>query len=129
MFHRIKSLFRRDSKSFSRPTGAELGFVINISDEGVSFRGATDSVRAVKWDDLQAVFIDTIVQGPFTGDVDVVWLLMGKKIGLMLPLGAEGEEALVKRLQTLDGFNNRVLIKAMSTISMRKQRFVCWKKK
>ncbi len=103
----------------------EAGFVVTLSDEGVTCRRPNGVVEAVSWSDLQAVILETNDQGPFA--MDVYWLLVGKRGGCVIPQGATGEDQLLSRLQALEGFDNTALIEAMSSTENR--RFVCWKRK
>lgn len=118
----LKSRFEAASKA---GIDAEANWVVVLSDEGVSCAGPNGVVEAVEWDDLKEVAIVTTDEGPFAADV--MWLLLGEKSGCMVPLGATGEDKLIERLQALPGFNNEVMIDAMSSTSNRK--FVCWEKK
>jgi len=103
----------------------EAAFVVTLTDSGVACRRPDGKVEAVAWDDLQGVLIETNDQGPFASDV--FWILVGKRGGCVIPQGATGEDALLSRLQALEGFDNAALIDAMS--STENQRFVCWKRK
>ena len=102
----------------------EAAFVVSLSEAGVSCRRSDGKIEAVEWDDLQGVLIETNDQGPI--GTDVYWILARKNSGCVIPQGATGEDALLKRLQALPGFDNQALIDAMS--STENQRFLCWKK-
>lgn len=102
----------------------EASWVVTLSDEGVSCARPNGLVEAIGWDDLKEVAIVTTDGGPFA--FDVMWVLLGEKSGCMVPLGATGEDKLIEKLQTLPGFNNEVMIGAMSSTS--NQKFVCWEK-
>jgi hypothetical protein len=73
---------------------------------------------------LQLVAVETTDEGPFAADV--FFHLTGETSGCVVPLGATGEPVLVERLQTLPGFDNETLIKAMTSTS--NQRFILWQK-
>ncbi|MHA1536253.1 MAG: hypothetical protein ACTSUD_01745 [Alphaproteobacteria bacterium] len=84
------------------------------------------AVESVRWDQLQTVLIATTDEGPFADDF--LWLLIGDPIsnGCVIPMGAEGLEALVDRLVELPGFDHQALIDASS--STENNRFLCWQR-
>ena len=88
----------------------ENDFVVTVSDAEVSCKRPNGVVESVEWDDLKAVVIETTNEGPFV--TDVYWLLIGTQSGCLIPQGAIGEDALIKKLQTLPGFDNDALIEA-----------------
>jgi hypothetical protein len=102
----------------------EAAFVITLTDEGVRYRRPDGKLESVAWDDLQAVLIETSDAGPI--GTDVYWILAGKHGGCVIPQGATGEDALLERLQALEGFDNDAVIAAMSSTD--NQRFVCWRR-
>jgi hypothetical protein len=81
-------------------------------------------VESLTWNDLEVVAIETTDEGPFV--TDVFWLLPGETSGCVVPLGATGEDLMLKRLQILPGFDNETLTKAMSSTS--NARFVLWRR-
>jgi hypothetical protein len=83
--------------------------------------GKTEIVR---WCDLQEIGIITTDEGP--ASEDVYWMLIGKAGGCAISGGAEGLSELLTRFQTLAGFDNEVVIKAMGSTSNAK--FVCWRR-
>lgn len=117
----MKSRFEAASNAGIAP---ESAWVVTLSDEGVSCTRPNGLVEMVEWNDLKAVVIVTTDEGPFA--IDVMWLLVGNTSGCMVPLGATGEGKLIEKLQALPGFNNEVMIEAMSSTTNRK--FVCWEK-
>lgn len=102
----------------------ESSWVVTLSDAQVSCARPNGLVESVAWADLIEVSIITTDEGPFA--IDVMWWLRGEKSGCMVPLGATGEDELIKRLQMLSGFNNEAMMEAMSSTSNSK--FVCWEK-
>jgi hypothetical protein len=81
--------------------------------------GATESVE---WAELRSVEIRTTDSGPWAEDVFVV--LYGRGCGCVIPQGAEGFDALLKRLQQLPNFDNRAVIEAMGCTE--NACFPCW---
>lgn len=102
----------------------EAAFVVKVTAEGVSCSRPGGLVEAVAWDDLKEVSLVTTDEGPFA--VDVMWLLVGEHGGCVVPQGATGEDLLLERLQSLEGFDNEAVIEAMGSVENRK--FVCWQK-
>ena len=102
----------------------EGSYVVTVSDADVSCEHPTGITQSVAWDDLEVVAIETTELGPFV--TDVFWQLAGKRSGCVIPLGAIGEDALIRRLQALPGFSNEAMIEAMGSTS--NQTFVCWKR-
>lgn len=106
-------------------TNTEAAWTVTMTDALISCARSSGKVESVAWDDLKEVAIITNDEGPFA--IDVMWLLVGNESGCVVPLGATGEAALVEKLQTLPGFDNEVMIEAMSSTVNRK--FVCWQRK
>lgn len=102
----------------------EHGYLVTLSEREVTCRHPDGLVEAVPWDELRAVLLETNDQGPFA--MDVFWILIGQRGGCVIPQGAQGESALLERLQALDGFDNDMVIQAM--MSTENQRFLCWQR-
>lgn len=83
-------------------------------------------VERVRWDRLRTVLIATTDEGPFADDF--LWLLIGDPVsdGCVIPMGAEGLEALVDRLVELPGFDHQALIDA--SFSTENKKFLCWER-
>ena len=102
----------------------EAKWVVTVSSDRISCERPNGNVKSVEWADLRMVAVETTDEGPFAADV--FWHLTGETSSCVVPLGATGEPALVERLQTLPGFDNETLIKAMTSTS--NQRFILWQK-
>jgi len=102
----------------------EHRFVVRLSDSEVSCERPDGTVERVSWADLQRVEVVTTDEGPFVPDV--FWVLHGTDGGCAVPQGATGDSALLERLQTLPGFDNKAFIDAMTCASDR--RFLCWQR-
>src|SRR5687767_7649093 len=79
----------------------ERKWVVTVSESELTCKRPNGEVESLNWDDLQVVAIETTDQGPHIADV--FWYLAGKQSGCVVPLGATGEDDMVKRLQTLPG--------------------------
>lgn len=101
------------------------GAVVRCDDERVECVRPDGALEAVRWDELQAVVLETSATGPFSADV--FWILVGNGSGCVVPQGLEGERALLARLQELPGFENDVVIAAMA--STRNAQFLCWQRR
>jgi hypothetical protein len=102
----------------------EAKWIVAVSDHRISCTRPNGKAESLEWADLKVVAIETTDEGPFAADV--FWYLAGESSGCVVPLGATGEPTLVERLQTLPGFDNEALIKAMTSTS--NQRFILWRK-
>lgn len=109
-------------------TNSDLNFeskwVVTVSENEISCVRPNGIVESLTWDELEVVAIETTDEGPFVADV--FWLLAGETSGCVVPLDATGEDLMLKRLQTLPGFDNETLTEAMSSTS--NARFVLWRK-
>ena len=97
---------------------------MELTEDGVSCTRPDATVERVAWDDLQSVEIVNTDEGPFA--CDVLWVLHGSASGCVIPQGATGEGPLLARLQQLPGFDNGVVVAAMTTAANR--RTVCWRR-
>lgn len=115
MLNWLKSLFQR------KPDPA---MSISVTDEGITRALGNGKVESVTWDDLAEVAIMTTSAGPF--EEDVYWLLIGKSGGgCAVPQSLDPQGEILKRLQTLPGFDNEAVIQAMGSVE--NATFVCWK--
>jgi hypothetical protein len=102
----------------------EAKWNVTVLEDEVSCTRPNGKVESLKWDDLEVLAVETTDEGPFVADV--FWYLAGKTSGFVVPLGATGEDALLKRLQALPGFDNEMLSTAMASTS--NQRFILWRR-
>ena len=112
---------------FTKPkvqVSAHLGR-IEIDSELVRFYHPDGETQQIQWDELDEVGIVTTDEGPFVEDVFYMLLSISQK-GCAIPQGAEGNEALLSRLQLLPNFDNEALIDAMGSTTNRN--FRLWKK-
>ena len=98
--------------------------VVTTSDTQVACTRPGGKVESIRWDDLKLVVIETTDEGPFASDV--FWRLTGDKTGCVVPMGAVGEDELIRRLQALPGFDNEAFVDAMSSAGNAK--FICWRR-
>jgi hypothetical protein len=101
-----------------------MPITVIIDAEWVRCRHSAEREQAVRWADLTAVLLETTDQGPFRNDV--FWVLIGRAGRCVVPQEAEGSQALLAKLQTLDGFDSGAVVEAMG--SAENKTFVCWKK-
>lgn len=80
------------------------------------------TLESVRWEDLLTVEVHTNDSGPW--GTDVWWVLTGTSSQCRYPGGATGEQTLLTRLQTLEGFDNQALIDAM--LCTDNAEFLCW---
>lgn len=84
------------------------------------------TLEQMSWDRLRTVMIATTDEGPFADDF--LWVLIGDPVsnGCVIPMGAQGLEALVDRLIGLPGFDHQAMIDASSSTDNNK--FLCWER-
>jgi hypothetical protein len=120
----LETLKARLNTAFTPDLNFESKWVVNVSDTQVSCTRPNGQVECFDWDDLNIVVIETTNEGPYAADV--FWYLVGEHTGCVVPLGATGEDDMVKRLQALPGFDNEAFGEAMSSTSNRK--FIVWQR-
>jgi hypothetical protein len=99
---------------------------VTCDDARIVCRLPSGKEESVRWDELDAVLIETNDSGPI--GMDVLWLLVGRgaRSGCVVPQGAKGERELFDALQRLPGFDNAQVIEAMGCTDNRK--FLCWRR-
>ncbi|MFO0967838.1 MAG: hypothetical protein U0793_19930 [Gemmataceae bacterium] len=97
-------------------------FVVDITAEAISCRCPDGRQQWTRWEELRRVELVITDTGPFL--TDVFWVLHGADSVCVIPQGATGERALLRRLQELPGFRNEAVIGAMSCV--RNRAFLCW---
>ena len=110
--------------AFNRDPDVEAKWIVNVSERDVSTVRPDGMVESLAWNDLKAVAIETTDEGPYV--MDVFWYLVGEHGGCVVPNGATGVPELLKRLQTLPGFDNAALCNAMASTANAK--FILWRK-
>lgn len=73
------------------------------------------TIESISWEEIDEVGILTTDEGPFVDDV--FWLMTNstRTKGCAPSNAAEGFSSLLERLQTLPGFNNEAVIRAMGS--------------
>lgn len=121
----IISVFRkhRVSKTSSYPESIQG---LNIAfDSEIIWSDLSDGNKSViAWHELNEIKIVTTDEGPFRDDV--FWVLQAEDVCICFPIGVEGEQEFLERVQELVGFDNTALINSMS--SAHNQEFKCWHK-
>ena len=104
----------------------EAQYVVTFDDVRIVCRLPSGKEESVRWDELDAVLIETNDTGPV--GTDALWLLVGRgaRSGCVVPQGATGERELFDALQRLSGFDNAKVIEAMGCTDNRK--FLCWRR-
>jgi hypothetical protein len=91
---------------------------------GDTYKSASEVLRELNWDNLLRVEVLTTNQGPIM--TDIFWKLVDTRATYMVPMGSPGEDRLLRRLQSLPGFNNESLANAMTSVS--NAQFLCWER-
>ncbi len=97
---------------------------IRVDDDGFQCVRESGLRDGAQWSELIRVSIRTTDQGPF--DDDVFLVLETSTASWWVPQTAVGAADLLARLQQFGGFNNEVVIEAMSCTDNRE--FVCWER-
>ena len=104
----------------------ESQYLVTVDESRIVCHLPSGKEEAVRWDELDAVVIETNDSGPL--GMDVLWLLVGRggRSGCVVPQGATGERELFEAIQRLPGFDNAQVIDAMGCTENRK--FLCWQR-
>lgn len=89
---------------------------VQHDDKTISVHDGKGGVATLPWAELASVTVLTSDRGPF--EVDLTWVLTDRdgRRTLTVPMGAQGEHALLKAMQTrLAGFDNMAVVEAMSS--------------
>lgn len=98
------------------------GSPVTVDDLGVT-REFGSTIESVTWSDLALVEIRTTSDGPFAEDV--FWVMHGRSgAGVVVPSSTAPDD-LLRRLQSLPGFNNEALIESMGSAT--EATFECWR--
>ncbi|HEX8535140.1 MAG TPA: hypothetical protein VF662_13325 [Allosphingosinicella sp.] len=99
----------------------EARFVVEVTpDDEIVCRAPKQAEQRIQIADLGAVYVETNDSGPWGADV---WWLLNDRAGetkVTFPQMATGEEAALKRLRLLPGFEMRGMN------STEDARFLCW---
>ncbi|MBD3668149.1 MAG: hypothetical protein HUJ16_09330 [Kangiella sp.] len=82
------------------------------------------TIQTIRWDRIERIEVHTNDSEPW--GADIWWVLKAADCTCSYPQGATGEEVLIPKYQSLPGFDNEELIKAMGSTSNRE--FICWQK-
>lgn len=108
------------------PGGPTGNFLVEVTDTTISVTEPNGNIDSVTFEDLVEIAIYTDDTGP--SNEDVWWGLTGRSLGrvIVFPNGAIGEQAAIERFNKLQGFDDKAVIKAMSSTSV--ARFICWRR-
>lgn len=73
--------------------------------------------KKIRWDNLNEISIQTTDEGPY--NVDIFWLFIEKdrKTVCTIPNNAKDFSDLLNHIQSFPGFNNELVLQAMSSVS------------
>jgi hypothetical protein len=97
---------------------------VSFDDQEIRLISGDKLVWTIRWDDLEAVYIDTTDTGPFVDDVFLV--LSRANDAFVIPLGTGGDSDLLRRLGEFPGFNHDAASSAMCCTD--NNRFICWRR-
>lgn len=90
---------------------------VHFDDVEVRCERSDGTIEQVRWDEIRSIDILTTDAGPRRCDVFVV--LHGRDRGCVVPQEAAGFHEFFRRLQALPGFDNRAVIDAMASTSVK----------
>ena len=99
---------------------------VEFNDEQITRTGPRGKVESIRWADLDEIGIVTTDSGPWTEDAYWIFSNSSRTAGCAIANGADGLNLLLEKIQTLPGFDNEELIRAMGCTSNNK--FVVWKR-
>lgn len=100
----------------------ERAIVVSDADGVITATYPNGDRLCVAWDDLTAIEVHTNDSGPW--GTDVWWVLRDSDGTCMYPQGATGDAEMIPKYQTLAGFKDDELIRAMGCTDNRQ--FLCW---
>jgi hypothetical protein len=102
-------------------------FQVKYNDEKIWCIDPSGQKSDINWDDIMILKIRTTDEGPMLPDVFWEFYNDTKKLQLVFPGGATGENEILKAVQSkLSGFDNRALINAMKSTT--NNEFIVWQK-
>jgi hypothetical protein len=111
----LSKLFRRPPKA-PPPRRFQTPVRVSHDEKIISVNDGEGGLATLAWQDVGNVTVLTTDTGPF--EIDLFWVLSdheGRR-SVTVPMGAEGEHALLKAMQSrLNGFDNMAVVEAMSS--------------
>jgi hypothetical protein len=109
---------------FKNRKSSRKNCVVTFDKNIIKCKRPNGAIESVKWNELQAVIIETTDQGPVVDDI--FWILLGKNdSGCVIPSESIGVKKILKAMQgALNGFDNEKVIEAMSCCENNK--FLIW---
>jgi hypothetical protein len=111
----LSKLFRRSPEA---PPQRRFASLVRVSHDEkiISVNDGEGGVATLSWQDVGNVTVLTTDTGPF--EIDLFWVLTDQegRRSVTVPMGAEGEHALLQAMQArLSGFDNMAVVEAMSS--------------
>ncbi|WP_439544280.1 hypothetical protein [Hyphomicrobium sp.] len=91
---------------------------VTHDDKLITVDDGAGAAVSVAWSDIGNISVLTTDAGPF--EADLFWIMTDRdgRQSLVVPMGADGEPALLKSMQArLAGFDNMAVVEAMSSTS------------
>ncbi len=115
MLNWLSQLFRRRPEAVPHRRSTSPVRVVQ-DDKIISVYDDAGGIARLAWADLGNVTVLTSDTGPF--EIDLFWVLADRegRQSITVPMGAEGENALLRAMQArLAGFDNMAVVEAMSS--------------
>jgi hypothetical protein len=87
---------------------------VKISKNCLEIFDPQGNIRSIGLDQITGIAIRTDNTGPIGSDV--IWLISDGESIISFPMGAKGEDKVLKAFQMIGGFDNSEFIKAMGSV-------------
>lgn len=111
-------------RMFERRPRAPWPEAVAFDEDGVVQAMSDGTTQSIRWHEIREIDIVTTDQGPFVDDV--FWCLLGDDCDCIVPSETPGVQSLLGRFQSLPGFDDEAVIRAMGCTD--NDRFVVWKR-
>lgn len=102
----------------------EESWTVRADAGGVRVTDPSGESSSLPWALIRGIVVQTNDSGPV--GADVWWFAAGDEGSVTFPMGASGEKEALAYFQTLPGFDNQALIKAMQCTE--NETFLLWQK-
>lgn len=107
----------------SQPNPLSPKPILEYTKTGIIYHDGPEGPRAIDWETLRAVMIETTDDGPFS--TDVWWIFIDERGHCILPSEVV-DNNLLAQLQELPEFDHEAVIQAMASVE--NKLFLCWKR-
>jgi hypothetical protein len=116
MLNWLSKLFGRPRQEAMTPRRFTSAVRVVHDEKTIVVDDREGGISRLAWSDVRSVTVLTTAAGPF--EIDLFWVLADQdgRHTLSVPMGAEGEHALLQAMQArFAGFDNMAVVEAMSS--------------